>query len=89
MNMMKRTTKTKTSTYDTGIGFLVDVVDTIDERNNIPLWDIWLYRKSYGVKRNMFGLIKAQTPTEREVLKVVQDNLLEYMMAYDEEYGEE
>lgn len=42
----------KTTTYDCGDGFRIDIVETDEEQ------EAWLYHKDYGVKELMFGVDK-------------------------------
>lgn len=83
---MKRAKGIKTVTFEAEYGFMVDIVDTVDERNGCALWDIFLYRKNMAVKMGMFGLLKENTPTLTDVKNIVEANLPEYYPDYDEQY---
>lgn len=83
---MKRRRDIKTITFEVDYDFMVDIVDSKFWINNEPLWDIYLYRKDYGIKMGMFGLPKNQTPTIEEAIEIVEANLPYYYSLYDENY---
>ena len=83
---MKARKEFKVKTYEADYGFLVDVVDTVDSRNGIRLWEAWLYRENHDSKMHMFGLYRENVPTIREFVKIVEANLPEYYPDYDERY---
>lgn len=88
---MKRRAEIKTKTYEAEQGFMVDIVDTIDDMCGEPIWDVFLYRKGFGVKMYMFGLPKSLTPTIRNAVSIVEGNLPQYYNTYkrDFEWNEE
>ena len=65
---MKKRKDIKTTIFEADYGFMVDIVDAKFWTNNEPFWDVYLYRKDYGVKMGMFGLPKNQTPTLEEAI---------------------
>jgi len=83
---MKRIGNVKTTTYDAGFGFRVDIVETVDYANGTELYEVWIHRPDYGVKDLMYGLSKKNVPTIKGVLKIIEANLLEHMRSYDDEY---
>lgn len=85
---MKKRKDIKTTTFEADYGFMVDIVDAKFWTNNEPFWDVYLYRKDYGVKMGMFGLPKNQTATLEEAIEIVETNLPEYYGLYDEEFCE-
>lgn len=85
---MKARAEIKVKTYEAEYGFLVDVVDTVDRRNDIRLWEAWLYRENMGTKMFMFGLQRSDVPTIRDFLNIVESNLPEYYPDYDEQFSQ-
>ena len=83
---MKRRTDIKVKTYEADYGFMVDIVDNVDERNGIAEWDVWLYRKNIGYKMHMFGLLKEYNHTIKQILEIIERNLPEYYPDYDEQF---
>ena len=83
---MKRFKGNKTVTYEADYGFMVDIVDTVDDRNGCAYWDVWLYRKHFGYKMSMFGLMKTDHPTIKSILSIIEANLPDYYPDYDEQF---
>ena len=84
---MKRAKGIKTVTYEADYGFMVDIVDNVDDRNGCAVWDVFLYRKHFGYKMHMFGLMKDDNhPTIKSILDIVDCNLPEYYPDYDEQF---
>lgn len=85
---MKRRTDIKITTFEADYGFMVEIVDTKFGKNNDPIWDIFIYREGYGIKMDIFGLLKNQTPTIEEAIEIIEANLPNYYSLYDENYCE-
>lgn len=61
-------TDIKTSTYNVGEGFFVDIVDLKE------IYEIYLYHETIGVKELMFGLPKGSI-TFKNCIEIVERNL--------------
>ena len=79
---MKKRTEIKITTYDAGDGFLVDIVERIN--NGEPIYEAFLYRDDNGVKDLMFGYFKKNT-TRKEFMEMVECSLYEYEAQYDDD----
>ena len=66
--------------------FVVEIVITDDERNNIECYEAWLYNTDYGVKSFMFGVEKNIDLETFE--SMVMGNIYRYMRGYIDEYME-
>ena len=77
---MKRIDSLKTTTYEDG-DFLIDIVETAD------VYEAWLYRKDYGVKDLMFGMLKKDYSEDR-FLNFVIVNLEWHEEFYDKDHAE-
>lgn len=71
--------KIKTSTYEVGNGFLVDIVVTESEH------EAWIYHKDYGIKSMMWGGLNSSETIE-DFKALVEANVPEYAEDYMSEY---
>ena len=81
--MMVKIDNIKTTTYDAGDGWRVDIVEMPGE------YEAYLYREDYGVKSLMFGCPIDQNGehwTVERFAELVQDGLDEYKAQYDNDY---
>lgn len=78
-----------TVTFEADYGFMIDIVDNANAK--YPTWDVWLYRKDYGIKEYMFGLPKDRTSNIDAVVAIVESNLEDhsYYSNYDDEYAQD
>lgn len=78
-----------TVTFEADFGFMIDIVNNATAK--YPTWDVWLYRKDYGIKSYMFGLPKEQTPTLEDAISITEGNLVDhsYYSYYDDEYAQD
>ena len=84
--MMVKIDNIKTTTYDAGDGWRVDIIEMPGE------YDAFLYKENYGVKSLMFGCPITQNGehwTVKRFIDLVEGNLPEYMATYKEEYMDE
>lgn len=77
---MKKVMSIRTTTYEDG-DFLIDIVETD------KAWEAWLYRKDYGVKDLMFGMLKKDYSEDR-FLNFVIVNLEWHEEFYDKDHAE-
>lgn len=67
----------KTTTYDVGDGFRVDIVQ--DGKH----FDAYIFHQDYGIKTHMFGVA---TGTVDEFVSLVEGSLEEDKAIYEEDY---
>lgn len=63
--------------------YYIDIIDTTAGET-----EAWITRKNIAVSVFMFGADKDQTPRE-EFLSIVEENLEDYIVLYDDEVNEE
>lgn len=74
--------RTNVKRFDAGNGFIVEI-DFNGLCQGHPCIDAWLWHENYGVRMEMFGCDPEQLPG---FLKVIENNLPEYIRIYAEEY---
>lgn len=83
---MKKVKIITLATYETNMGFRVDIVHNMED--TYTCYEAYLYYKSYGVKDLMFGLSDEDTTLE-EFCDIVMGNLAEYIRGYIEDHMED
>ena len=90
---MKKLESVTLDRYECG-DYIMEVEEKHDEESGL-MWDFWLYRKNYGVKDYMFGLITNQpcenppkVYTKEEFVELALANIDEYISGYAAEYEE-
>ena len=86
--MLKESVAFNTTRFEAEYGFMVDIIDEVDDNNGTSMWSVWLYRKDIGVKMFMFGLDQTQAPTLADALAIVENNLMEYYPLYDKDFSQ-
>ena len=82
---MKQEKLRQTTTYYYGVGFYIDIVITLTdrERDNC-LHEAWLYPENFCIKTYMFGCYEST----KDFLEMVEANAPEYIKVFCNEYPE-